>query len=360
MTAYQYRPDLIYNIDPSPQYPDGPHPLPEKTALERSKFKDSLEKFRDNQIGKKRQRERMMTGRLFAHLRQEELRQAVQDIHDKETSASGDAAAESLSSAAIKEKGVWVDHFDYDDQFKLPYGVGYDHVIKKRTDMIDKQKFWNNRVMDELVESLGYMDYRDALACNKYIMETKRHGDYHQQARAKILGVAMSRYNAQKRLEIEQKAAAAFAQGKIAAGKDEDAAVVVQQQKDETKLKVIMQEDPEMARLYREAYGDIKAEKEHDYNEAQRIHEKYAYLFDKKNLDNKVPTSRYDLQNERPSPEEEILTTELSDAELDLMYKRYKFIQSENSVDIEDMELEAKQLIQKYSTGEAKSPSNPE
>lgn len=57
---------------------------------------------------------------------------------------------------------------------------------------------------------------------------------------------------------------------------------------------------------------------------------------------NKVPTSRYDLQNERPSPEEEILTTELSDAELDLMYKRYKFIQSENSVDIEDMELEAK------------------
>ena len=32
--------------------------------------------------------------------------------------------------------------------------------------------------MDELVESLGYMDYRDALAANKYIMEAKRHGDY--------------------------------------------------------------------------------------------------------------------------------------------------------------------------------------
>jgi len=47
---------------------------------------------------------------------------------------------------------------------------------------------------------------------------------------------------------------------------------------------VIMQEDPEMSRLYREAYGDIKAEKEHDYNEALRIHEKYAYLYDKKNL----------------------------------------------------------------------------
>ena len=69
MTAYQYRPDLIYKIDPAPQYPDGPHPLPEKTALERQKFRDSLEKFRDNSIAKKRQRDRVMTGRLFAHLR---------------------------------------------------------------------------------------------------------------------------------------------------------------------------------------------------------------------------------------------------------------------------------------------------
>ena len=68
---------------------------------------------------------------------------------------------------------------DYDDQFKLPYGVGFDAIIKKRTDMIDKQKFLNNQVMDELVNKLGYMDYRDALACNKYLIEAKRHGDYH-------------------------------------------------------------------------------------------------------------------------------------------------------------------------------------
>jgi hypothetical protein len=51
-------------------------------------------------------------------------------------------------------------------------------------------------VLDELVEKLGYMDYRDALACNKYILEAKKQQDYHVQARAKILGVAMSRYNA--------------------------------------------------------------------------------------------------------------------------------------------------------------------
>ena len=141
-----------------------------------------------------------MTGRLFAHLRQDELRSAVQEIHEKETGTSIDAA---YSTTQIKEQGVWVDRFEYDDQFKLPYGVGFDHIIKKKADMIDKQKFWNNRVMDELVNKLGYMDYRDALAVNKYIIEAKRHGDYHQQARSKILTVAISKYNSQKRVDIE-------------------------------------------------------------------------------------------------------------------------------------------------------------
>jgi hypothetical protein len=52
-------------------------------------------------------------------------------------------------------------------------------VIKKKAELIDGEKVANNKVMDELVLKLGYMDYRDALACNKYIIETKRSGDYH-------------------------------------------------------------------------------------------------------------------------------------------------------------------------------------
>ena len=183
--------------------------MPAGKQLEQNKFRDSLERFRDNSIAKRRQRDRFMTGRLFAHIRQEELRTAVQEIHNKASRIEGDAAFTLGDAAAvIKEKGVQVDKFEYDDQFKLPYGVGFDHVIKKRADNIDKQKFWNNRVMDDLVNKLGYMDYRDALAANKYILEAKRHGDYHQQARAKILTVAMSKYNTQKRVDIEQRAGA--------------------------------------------------------------------------------------------------------------------------------------------------------
>ena len=177
-----------------------------------------------------------------------------------------------------------MEKLEVDDQFKLPYGLGFDKLIKKRTDMVDRDKLQNNRVMDELVEKLGYMDYRDALACNKYLIDVKRHGDYHQQARAKILTVALSRYNAQRRQQIEQKALAKSPSDK-----------------DEAKLKVIMDEDPEMAKLYREAYGDIKADKEADYNEALRIHEKYAYQVEGKH---RVEGSKFDLSQEKKTPVE--------------------------------------------------------
>ena len=70
--------------------------------------------------------------------------------------------------------------------------------------MIDKQKYWNDKVMDQLIEKLGYMDYRDFLACNKYIMEAKKHGDIHQETRAKILTIAMRQLSTIKREEIEK------------------------------------------------------------------------------------------------------------------------------------------------------------
>lgn len=86
---------------------------------------------------------------------------------------------------------------------------------------------------------MGYLDYRDALACNKYILETKRHGDYHQQARAQVLGLAFARYGQLKKDEIEKKAA-----------KTPQYA----QDKEEAKLQLVLNNDSDMARLYRETY----------------------------------------------------------------------------------------------------------
>lgn len=110
-----------------------------------------------------------------------------------------------------------------------------------------------------------------------------------------------------------------------------------------------------MSRLYREAYGDIKADKEHDYDESVRIDEKYSYLFDKQSLQSKKPTDRYNLQEEKPTIEEEILTSEMSDEALDLVYKRYKFMQAENTGMLREIDDEAKDFVQNFNAGSAKA-----
>lgn len=74
----------------------------------------------------------------------------------------------------------------------LPIGTEFDFIIKRKAEEIDSQKNQNNIKMDELVEKLGYMDYRDALACNKYIIEAKRSKDYHQVVRGRILEAAFA------------------------------------------------------------------------------------------------------------------------------------------------------------------------
>jgi hypothetical protein len=61
--------------------------------------------------------------------------------------------------------------------------------------------------MDELIEKLGYMDYRDALACNKYVLEAKRHSDYHQLTRAKVLSYALNKFTEKKKQDIESRSA---------------------------------------------------------------------------------------------------------------------------------------------------------
>lgn len=61
----------------------------------------------------------------------------------------------------------------------MPYGVGFDNEIKARIEEIDVQKIQNNKIMDELIQKIGYLDYRDALACNKYIIEAKKHSNLH-------------------------------------------------------------------------------------------------------------------------------------------------------------------------------------
>ena len=97
--------------------------------------------------------------------------------------------------------------------------------------------------MDDLVMKLGHMDYRDALAANKYILEAKRHGDYHQQARAKTLSLALNRMSRLKREQIDKRAQ------KDLAGNQNDTKVDPSD-REERKLELVMAEDGIMAQVY--------------------------------------------------------------------------------------------------------------
>ena len=234
---------------------------------------------------------------------------------------------------------------DVEDTYKLPYGLWYDHIIKQKTDEINSQKVSNNLVMDELVQKLGYIDYRDALACNKYILESKRHSDYHQQARARILQVAFQRYNAQRKLEIEKMASAHLSPSNDNNKNDKKK---VDNMRDEYKFREVIDNDPNLSELYRETYSDIKTLKEHDENEANRVYEKFDFLKDPNNYKhNNVYMEQYDVIDEQ-NEEEKVISTDLTDTDLDLMYKRYKMLQIEVEEHQDDQAEEKRLLIEQF------------
>jgi hypothetical protein len=85
-----------------------------------------------------------------------------------------------------------------------------------------------------------------------------------------------------------------------------------------------------MAMMYRDVYGDIKAEKEKEETEADRIFNKYAYLFDGHSLKSKKASDKYNLQEQKDDAVEEVLTTDLSDDEMNVIYRKYKIARDMN------------------------------
>jgi hypothetical protein len=68
---------------------------------------------------------------------------------------------------------------------------------------------------------------------------------------------------------------------------------------------------------------------------------------------NKVYSEKYDMTKEEKTLEEEIITTELSDEELDLMYKRYKVLTTEIEEEVGSIDDQVKALIQQFKGGKA-------
>jgi hypothetical protein len=95
---------------------------------------------------------------------------------------------------------------------------------------------------------------------------------------------------------------------------------------DDHKLKTIMDRDPFVAELYQDTKHEIEAEKEHDYNEMQRVQKRFDYFKDPNNMEDKW-SSEFDLKDTLPDSNEEALSTDFSNDEHDDMYRRYKLLQ---------------------------------
>ena len=170
--------------------------------------------------------------------------------------------------------------------------------------------------MDDLVMKLGHMDYRDALAANKYILEAKRHGDYHQQARAKTLSLALNRMSRLKREQIDKQAQ------KDLAGSQSDTKVD-QADRDERKLELVMAEDAIMAQVYQQMFSEVKTGAEQEMDDLKKLHKKFDYYYDKDKMADKLPSRWYNVE-ELDEDGDLQYSTEFTDSADDLIYKRYK------------------------------------
>ena len=81
---------------------------------------------------------RFYRGRIYAHEKFYNMKQDVQKIKDAER----DSKEKSLSG--VKQRGIWMEMMEKDDQYNVPVGTPFDYIIKERADQIDSQKRVNS------------------------------------------------------------------------------------------------------------------------------------------------------------------------------------------------------------------------
>lgn len=85
-------------------------------------------------------------------------------------------------------------------------------------------------------------------------------------------------------------------------------------------------------------------DKEVDEIIADELHEKYDYLYDKSYQDFREVNDEFDPTAHDKDKEEELFTTEMTDPELDHVYKRYKALGIKNTKTLEELREEIKTL----------------
>lgn len=288
MLSYEYKVNTINSIIPGPRFPTPA--LNRDHDISRDN-KYSLERRRTNKLVQRQNEFKYNQGRMYTHLKLNQIKQGVIDVRKQSV----------LQDKKVKAQKAQFQKMPVDDQLNLAIGTEFDYIIKAKSEQNDDEKNINNIKMDELIEKLGYMDYRDALACNKYIIEAKRSGDYHQVARARTLEIAFARLG-DERMTAIQNAARVSAK---ASGKDYK----------QVELQQIMDEDSELAEIYKDTFQQEKLDREYDWQVVKDVHDRFDKIRDQRRVHNKIKDKRFDGNNPYDTADE-AWTTEFEDSDI--------------------------------------------
>lgn len=153
-----------------------------------------------------------------------------------------------------------------DDDTGLLYGIGYDNFIHKINK--DRQEILSqDNKIDILVNKLGYIDLRDFIALNRYILEGKSHSDTLVQAKAKYLEEAINKLNKKKREEVRNKFSMIDTKQDLnAAGKTDE------------KVEYLLNNYSEIKDLFYKNYYKIKEMSFRELEKSLNDFDKYEYL----------------------------------------------------------------------------------
>ncbi len=204
--------------------------------------------------------------------------------------------------------------FDEEDLSRINI---YQEVIKERDQLIDKGKYKSFKEMDALIQKLGYMDYRDLLAANRYVFEAQRYGDDLQQARAQTLAYALSQMTRLKREAFERRVTKKFRELKSQHEGDSEL------NRDQVKLDLLRDEDPFYSKVYQEIYAELRDSNTDHRSGLEKLHDRFDDYYNRFKNNGMAKTRLYELEEVKWEDDVE-MTTDFSDENDLIFYRRYK------------------------------------
>lgn len=169
-------------------------------------------------------------------------------------------------SKSLKTEDLGLDYeVSIDKDTNLVYGLGFDNLI---TNNLTSQKSSEERQLQHLINKLGYVDFRDFVALNKYILEAKNHEDLVNQTKSRFLQMALQKFNQNQKEELKKNLRKIDEANKDLKVKD----------KNDLKIDYLLNNYEESKELFYNYYYKLKELNERDDSRTMNEFEKYEKM----------------------------------------------------------------------------------